>query len=128
MIFTLGKTKYTTRFFIKAIYRQPLRFLFLFVVLLSINGTVAAQDFPSTPSRLVNDYTGTLNSSQANALEQKLLQFEDSTSIQIAVVLVKSTEGYDIADYAVRLAQKWGVGQSKYNNGIMVLAALGDRA
>jgi hypothetical protein len=76
MIFTLGKTKYTTRFFIKAIYRQPLRFLFLFVVLLSINGTVAAQDFPSTPSRLVNDYTGTLNSSQANALEQKLLQFE----------------------------------------------------
>src|SRR5690606_10117628 len=25
-------------------------------------------------------------------------------------------------------AQKWGVGQAKYNNGIMLLAAIGDRA
>ncbi|MBE8722852.1 TPM domain-containing protein [Sphingobacterium pedocola] len=86
------------------------------------------QDLPPAPSKLVSDFTNTLSSSEVNDLERKLLAFEDSTSIQIAVVLINSTNGYDIADYAVRLAQKWGVGQSKYDNGVMVLAALGDRA
>lgn len=86
-----------------------------------------AQDFPTTPKQLVNDYTGTLLRSQIAALESKLVAFEDSTSTQIAVVLVASTQGYDVADYAVRLAQQWGVGNKKYNNGLMLLAALKDR-
>ena len=102
-------------------------FLLLLAVLVSSCFNVRAQDFPAVPNSLVSDYTGTLSSAETHALEQKLLAFEDSTSIQIAVVVIKSTEGYDIADYAVRLAQKWGVGQSKYNNGIMLLAAIGDR-
>ncbi|UXD71790.1 TPM domain-containing protein [Sphingobacterium faecium] len=87
-----------------------------------------AQDFPATPNRLVNDYTKTLTAGQVDQLEQKLLAFEDSTSIQIAVVLMNSTGSYDISDYAVRLAQQWGVGNKKYNSGIMLLAAIGDRA
>ncbi|MDF3076180.1 MAG: hypothetical protein K0S09_69 [Sphingobacteriaceae bacterium] len=86
-----------------------------------------AQNFPEKPNKLVNDYTGTLSADEVNRLEQKLVAFNDSTSTQIAVVLIKSLNGYDIADYAVRLAEKWGVGGSKNNNGIMVLAALNDR-
>jgi uncharacterized protein len=70
--------------------------------------TAVAQDFPETPNRLVNDYTNTLTASQRQLLEQKLLAFEDSTSTQIAVVMLNSTGGYDISDYAVRLAKKWG--------------------
>lgn len=99
--------------------------LSLFFMLLLRAG---AQDFPATPNRLVNDYTSTLNSTQVQELERKLLAFEDSTSIQIAVVVMNTTGDYDIADYAVRLAQKWGVGNKKYNNGILLLVALGDRA
>ncbi|WP_245971233.1 TPM domain-containing protein [Sphingobacterium puteale] len=90
--------------------------------------TAIGQDFPEAPNRLVNDYTNTLTASQKQQLEQKLLAFEDSTSTQIAVVMMNSTGGYDISDYAVRLAKKWGVGNKKYNNGILLLAALGDRA
>ncbi|MCI0920578.1 TPM domain-containing protein [Sphingobacterium rhinopitheci] len=95
-------------------------------LLLSFIGS--AQDLPAQPKGLVSDFTNTLTSTEVNALERKLLSFEDSTSIQLAVVLVNSTDGYDIADYAVRLAKKWGVGQQKYNNGIIVVAAIGDRA
>lgn len=90
--------------------------------------TAIGQDFPETPNKLVNDYTNTLTASQKQQLEQKLLAFEDSTSTQIAVVVMNSTGGYDISDYAVRLAKKWGVGNKKYSNGILLLAALGDRA
>lgn len=98
-------------------------FTFLFVFL-----AVQGQNIPEAPKRLVSDYTGTLSASEISALENKLLAFEDSTSNQIAVVLVNTTEGYDVADYAVRLAKKWGVGGKERNNGIVLLAAIGDRA
>lgn len=98
----------------------------LFVLLGSIF-SLYAQNLPEAPNQLVTDYTGTLSRSETQALEQKLLAFEDSTSTQIAVVLIRTTDGYDVADYAVRLGQKWGVGGKKYNNGVILLAALEDR-
>lgn len=87
-----------------------------------------AQDFPPTPNRLVNDYTNTLTTAEVERLERKLVAFDDSTSTQIAVVLMQSTGSYDIADYGVRLAQRWGIGGKENDNGILLLVALGDRA
>lgn len=104
------------------------RFIVFFLSLLSGVFFVFAQDFPPVSKTLVTDFTNTLSSAQVQQLERKLVAFNDSTSTQIAVVLVNSTNGYDVADYAVRLAQKWGVGNRKYNNGVMLLAAIGDRA
>lgn len=99
-------------------------FTSLFLLLTTVG---FAQTFPAKPNRLVNDYTQTLSTDQINQLEQKLVAFDDSTSTQIAVVLVKSLEGYDVADYTQRLAESWGVGGDKNNNGVMLLISLGDR-
>jgi len=88
---------------------------------------VFAQDFPEKPSTLVNDYTGILSSSQKQSLEQKLVAFDDSSSTQIAIAMLKSVGDYDINEYAVELGRKWGVGQSGKNNGIMIVVAVGDR-
>jgi uncharacterized protein len=94
------------------------------LILLFVNAF--SQDFPEKPNRLVNDYTGTLSQNEVDNLEQKLIAFDDSTSTQIAVVLIKSLGVYDINDYTARLGEKWGVG-SKKNNGVVILAALEDR-
>lgn len=102
--------------------------LFLFIGLSLGLLSLSAQQIPDAPNQLVTDYTGVLSSNEIQILERKLLAFEDSTSSQIAVVLVKTTDGYDVADYAVRLAQKWGVGGKEHNNGVVLLAALDDRA
>lgn len=99
--------------------------LFLYLLCLPVLGF--AQKFPDKPNRLVNDYTQTLSANEIDALEQKLRAFNDSTSTQIAVVLINDLEGYEVSDYAVRLAEKWGIGQAKKNNGIILLASLGDR-
>lgn len=86
-----------------------------------------AQDFPPAPNRLVSDYTNTLTPQEVQHLEQKLVAFDDSTSTQIAVVIMQSVGGYDIADYGVRLAQQWGIGSAENDNGILLLVAIGDR-
>lgn len=90
-------------------------------------GTVFAQELPEKPTKLVNDYTGTLSSSQLQQLERKLVAFDDSTSTQIAIAIVKTVGDYDINEYALELGRKWGVGGNKKNNGIMIVVALGDR-
>ena len=100
---------------------------FTLLSILFLTAASRAQNFPSKPDRLVNDYTSTLSQEQANRLEQKLTAFDDSTSTQIAVVIIPSLEGYDVSDYAVRLAEKWGVGGAENNNGVMLLVSLGDR-
>lgn len=97
------------------------------LLLLLLNVTLFAQTFPAKPNRLVNDYTQTLSPDQINQLEQKLVAFDDSTSTQIAVVVIRSLEGYDVADYTQRLAESWGVGGEKNNNGVVLLVSLGDR-
>jgi len=94
-----------------------------FLVFIFITLQVFSQDIPDrpVPPRLVNDYAGILTSEQAASLESRLVTFNDSTSTQVTVVIVKSLNGYDKADFAYRLGQKWGVGQKGKNNGVVIL-------
>ncbi len=85
--------------------------------------SLSAQDIPNKPrnEKLVTDFAGVLSNSQQQDLENKLESFARQTSTQIAVVIVKSLNGYDKADFTQRLAQNWGIGEKGKDNGIMVM-------
>ncbi|HVF82226.1 MAG TPA: TPM domain-containing protein [Flavisolibacter sp.] len=78
------------------------------------------------PPRLVNDFAGALTPEQREALEAKLVAYDDSTSNQIAVVTLGTTGDYVIDEVALGILRTWGVGGAK-NNGIVILAAINDR-
>ena len=80
------------------------------------------------PNKLVNDYTTTLTADQQQVLEQKLVAFDDSTSTQIAVVIIPTLNGNDVSDYGVRLGRAWGIGGKERNNGVLLLIVNGDKA
>ncbi len=92
-------------------------YLMFFAVLLT------AQDIPSpqVPPRLVNDFADILSNSQERSLENKLVSFNDTTSNQITIVIVKSLNGYTPAMFATDIGLKWKVGQKEFDNGIVVL-------
>jgi uncharacterized protein len=92
-------------------------------MIMLISGNVISQDIPEKPfpPRLVNDFTGMLKPDEVNALERKLVEFNDSTSTQIAIVIVSDLHGYDKADYAQRLGESWGIGQNGFDNGLLIL-------
>jgi uncharacterized protein len=73
------------------------------------------------PPRLVNDLAGVLNDGAREQLEAHLAGFARETSTQIVLVTVPTLDGYEVADYAVRLAHDWGVGQGADDNGIVLL-------
>ena len=86
-----------------------------------------AQNFPEKSNKLVTDLTQTLNATQIAQLERKLVAFDDSTSNQIVVIIVKTVGDYDINEYALGLGRKWGIGGKTKNNGVILLIAIGDR-
>ncbi|WP_299108049.1 TPM domain-containing protein [uncultured Tenacibaculum sp.] len=64
---------------------------------------------------------------QKESLEKKLLFYSDSTSTQIVVATVKTLNGDDISLVATNWGHKWGIGQEKEDNGILILLAMEDR-
>jgi uncharacterized protein len=81
-----------------------------------------------SPPKLYNDFTkgkNFLTPEQQHAIESKLVAYDDSTSSQIAVVIVEDLHGYDANTFATELGRKWGVGGSQFNNGILILISTG---
>ena len=76
---------------------------------------------PAKSNRLVNDYSGILTAQQVQALEQRLVAFNDSTSNQVLIVITPTIEGNDEDAAAQRIGQAWGVGQAEFDNGVVIL-------
>ena len=85
-----------------------------------------AQEFPEKSKTLLTDYTNTLSTDQQQQLEQKLFTHNDTSAIKIAVVIMKSTGGYDINEYGALLGRKWGIGNKDKNTGVLILVAMDD--
>ncbi len=75
----------------------------------------------------VYDYINLLPEGQKKSLEQKLIRYSDSTSTQIVMAIISSTEGENITYLGAQWGQKWGIGQAGKDNGILVLLAKDDR-
>jgi uncharacterized protein len=105
-----------------------LKILFASVLLL-VSFVSSAQNIPPRPNppRLVNDFAGVLSPGEVQQLEQQLVNYDDTTSNQIAIVTVKTLDDYPIDEYALKILRDWGVGNKRTNNGIVILAAIEDR-
>jgi len=97
--------------------------LFFLIPLLLFVGCLYAQEVlpKPNPPRLVNDHAGLLTPDQQQALESKVDAYDDSTSNQIAIIIVPTLNGLEPVDYAVKLGREWGIGGKQFNNGVIVL-------
>jgi uncharacterized protein len=105
-----------------------LTILFFLQALLFANNAIAQTIIAKpNPATLVTDMAGVLTPEQKQALENKLVAIDDSSSNQIAVVIIPSLDGYPKEEYATKLFRDWGIGNKKTNNGVLLLIAVNDR-
>ncbi|MGB5820877.1 MAG: TPM domain-containing protein [Saonia sp.] len=102
-------------------------FLLLFLACCTLGS--AQFKIPEKPKEQTSiyDYLNLLPNAQKSALEQKLIRYSDSTSTQIVIAIINSTEGENINFLGAQWGQEWGIGQAGKDNGILVLLAKGDR-
>jgi uncharacterized protein len=78
-----------------------------------------------SPARFVNnlskEFPNFLSSGEEQSLENKLQQFNKETSNQIVILIVDDLCGFDANEFSTRVGQKWGVGQAKFDNGVVVM-------
>lgn len=97
---------------------------FFLLFSLTIFGQNGIPEAPNPP-RLVNNFSKEfpdfLSADEEQLLENKLTAFAESTSNQIVIVIVDDLAGYEPAEFAYELGDKWGVGHEKEDNGIVIL-------
>ena len=108
------------------------RHIFLFILFFLIAGpaSVFGQiNIPKKPAKQTSVYDGAnfLSRSEAQLLESKLIRYADTTSTQIVIATIPSLQGEYIGTYAAEWGQQWGIGQSKEDNGLLILIAKEDR-
>ncbi len=90
-------------------------------------GPAAAEPkFPELTDRVV-DEAGLLSGQDYAALVEELKALEDTSTDQVAVVTLKSLQGYPIEDFGYQLGRKWGIGQKGKDNGILLIVAPNER-
>ena len=99
--------------------------VFAFFTFTHVNGQNVIER--PNPPVLVTDLAGVLSPEQKQALENKLVAIDDSSSNQIAVVILPTLEGNPIEEYANKLFRTWGIGNKKKNNGVLLLIAIQDK-
>ena len=100
-----------------------------FIALLFVQLAVGQFTIPAKPKlqTSVYDYANLLSASQKTALENKLINYSDSTSTQIVIATVETINNEDIGILTPKWAQEWGIGQAKEDNGVFILLANKER-
>lgn len=113
---------------IQFIFKMARILLVLIVVLLHQLG-FAQFTIPEKPSfqTSVYDYAKLLSDSEKTQLEEKLIKYSDSTTTQIVVITIDDLKGEAVGVLATNWAHKWGIGQEKQDNGVIILVSKNDR-
>ncbi len=100
--------------------------LFLFLPL-----TALAQDLPNPLTDTVSDFDGILSMDQRQRLTDTLAKARAETGVHVVLVVMQRREnhggqGRSIEDYTKALFNRWGVGDSGRNDGVMILLSTTD--
>lgn len=79
-----------------------------------------ALEVPPPPNQWYTDRAGLLSPTEADLLNRKLADFEQETGAQFIIYVFPSIEGESIEDFTIRAVERWRVGQSKFDNGLVL--------
>jgi len=105
-----------------------LRLIFIFTLGL-VHTSYGQFDVPDKPNiqTSVYDYIDLFSKKEKQYFEEKLVKYSDTTSTQIVIITITTTNGENINYLGAIWGEKWGIGQATEDNGILILLAQNDR-
>ncbi len=97
------------------------------LLLISLGASTASAQAVVPRKSYVTDLTSTLSKGEIAALNDQLRLFHRSAGPEIALLMIKSTNGEAIESYSLRTANRWGLGSASRNDGVLLLVAKKDR-
>jgi uncharacterized protein len=103
-----------------------MRKFFIFFILSFLPLSAFAQKVPQ-PVGWVNDFAGVISPEYENRLNSLVVELEQKTTAEIAVVTVGSIAPYDEKEYARLIFDNWKIGKKGKDNGVLVLLSIKER-
>lgn len=102
------------------------RFLIACFALLLIAAPVRAEQAPLPKlTRTVNDFASVLDQASIDTLDQRIRALKAATGDVVIITTVPTVAPYtDVNEYAVKLFEHAGIGDSKLDNGLLILIAV----
>src|SRR5260221_2001538 len=116
----------------KRFCQLPLAYCLLFPGMVSLlclmitSPAYSQKAIPELWGQRVHDESKVLSQNTIDQLEIQLKQYEDSTTNQIAVLIIPSLSGDILEDYSMRVVEKWKLGTKKNDNGALLLVVTDD--
>ena len=106
--------------------------LFAFLLFCITTSTAAAEQFSNIPNprlqgRWVVDTTASINANDLNKANAFCENLNRVNGVEMAVVIIHSTDGRTIESFATDLFNHWGIGNASKNDGMLFLIAKRDR-
>jgi uncharacterized protein len=96
-----------------------------------IGAPLCAQDYPSYGDKYINDFAGLLSPEAEARLRPMMIALFEETDIEFTIVTVNRMRDHghsgEIEPFATGLFNDWGVGDSEWDDGVMLLVARDDR-
>jgi len=89
-------------------------------------GLALAFSIPPPPPRFLYDGARVLSSYDRQRIEQRLMELNQAGQ-QIGVAILPSLDGESVEDATIRIAEAWGPGQRKADNGALIAVFMADR-
>ncbi len=97
------------------------------LLLLLTPSLLSAQDLPSEPVGMVNDFADIIGAADQQRLETKLRNYRDSTTNVIAIATLPDLQGYSIEEIGTTLFNDWRMWHEERYNGVLILIAPNER-
>jgi len=108
------------------------------ILLIAVSGLLAQTPTPQpwssevsplpSPTGPVNDYAGVIDEQAKAALNKRLIDFQRSSGVEMAVAVVRTTGERPIFDYSLAVARGWGIGAKADDNpSLLLFVAIDDR-
>jgi uncharacterized protein len=100
---------------------QAVRRLVTGVLITLLLAAPAAVSQVPEPTGLLVDEAGALDEAERSALAARLKAIQDSGRAQVAILVASGTGGEGLADYALKVAEKWQLGRAGRDDGLLIL-------
>ena len=118
---------FTNRKFLSRLSLRMLGVLAVSLIVWAMPSLVQAQDFPSEPVGMVNDFAGLLDPAERRQLENKLRNYRDTTTNVIAIATLADLHGQDIQQVGTQLFNDWRMWHEERYNGVLILITPNER-
>lgn len=81
----------------------------------------------ATAGSFVCNPDGIIPAEQAQQIDQLCRSLKQQTEAELAVIAIADADGYEAADFAQQVFNRWGIGSAERNSGVMILLITGSR-